>query len=134
MAVSAEAIYEAAPFARTLGVRFDALSASQVRARLPWGKGLSTVGGGMHGGALMGLADVAAAVCASANGPEGTLPSTIESSSHFLRPVTGDHALAVARPIHVGGSSVVVEVDLLDEHEVLCVRVTQVVVIRVPKR
>ena len=134
MTVTAEAIYEAAPFARTLGVRFDALSASEVRARLQWSEELSTVGGGMHGGALMGLADVAAAVCASANGPQGALPSTIESSSHFLRPVTGDHTLAVARPIHVGGSSVVVQVDVLDEHEVLCVRVTQVVLIRVPKR
>ncbi len=74
MTVTAEEIYAVAPFAETLGVRFAAINASEVRARLDYVSALSTLGGGLHGGALMGLADGAAAVCAAVNGPEGTLP------------------------------------------------------------
>jgi uncharacterized protein (TIGR00369 family) len=133
MPLTADAIYQAAPFARTLGIHFDAMEAEEVRARLPYSAAVSTVGGGMHGGALMSLADVASAVCASVNGPAGALPSTAESSTHFMKPVVGRHAVAVARPLHRSGSSVVVQVDVLDEQDSLCARVTQVVVVRVPK-
>ncbi|MGW6738984.1 PaaI family thioesterase [Streptomyces sp. NPDC055013] len=132
MTVTAEEIYAVAPFTETLGVRFAAIDAPEVRARLDYASALSTLGGGLHGGALMGLADVAAAVCAAVNGPEGTLPATMQSSTLFLRPVRGAGAFATARPLHVGRNTVTVEVDINDEQDVLCARITQVVAIRTP--
>jgi uncharacterized protein (TIGR00369 family) len=123
--LEAEDVYALAPYAKTLGVVFEEISEAGVRARLAHDRSLSTVGGGLHGGALMGLADVCAAVCAALNGPVGAAPATVESSTHFLRPArTG--VVATARPLRVGRNSVV-EVDIHDEEGELCARVTQVV-------
>lgn len=132
MSVTESDIYALAPFADTLGVRFGRLDAGLVEAHLAYVPELSTAGGGMHGGALMGLADVAGAVCAALNGGEGPVPvpATMESSTHFLRPMRGTAASATSRPLHVGRSTVTVEVDIRDDREQLCARVTQLVALK----
>ena len=72
-------------------------SREEVRARLAWREELCTAGGLMHGGALMGLADCAAGVCAFLNLPEGAAgTATIQSSTSFLRPVREGYVEAVA--------------------------------------
>ncbi|MFF0092052.1 PaaI family thioesterase [Streptomyces canus] len=129
--LEAEDVYALAPYAKTLGVVFEEISEAGVRARLVHDLSLSTVGGGLHGGALMGLADVCAAVCAALNGPAGAAPATVESSTHFLRPACTS-VVATARPLRVGRNSVV-EVDIHDDEGELCVRVTQVVTTVKPK-
>ncbi|WP_433920065.1 PaaI family thioesterase [Streptomyces canus] len=129
--LEAEDVYALAPYAKTLGVVFEEISEAGVRARLVHDLSLSTVGGGLHGGALMGLADVCAAVCAALNGPAGAAPATVESSTHFLRPARTS-VVATARPLRVGRNSVV-EVDLHDDEGELCARVTQVVTTVKPK-
>jgi 1,4-dihydroxy-2-naphthoyl-CoA hydrolase len=129
--LEAEDVYALAPYAKTLGVVFEEISEAGVRARLVHDLSLSTVGGGLHGGALMGLADVCAAVCAALNGPAGAAPATVESSTHFLRPARTS-VVATARPLRVGRNSVV-EVDIHDDEGELCVRVTQVVTTVKPK-
>jgi acyl-coenzyme A thioesterase PaaI-like protein len=53
-------VYALAPYAKTLGVVFDDMTAAGVRATLAHDPSLSTVGGGLLGGALTGLADVSA--------------------------------------------------------------------------
>ena len=129
--LEAEDVYALAPYAKTLGVEFEEISEAGVRARLVHDLSLSTVGGGLHGGALMGLADVCAAVCAALNGPAGAAPATVESSTHFLRPARTS-VVATARPLRVGRNSVV-EVDIHDDEGELCARVTQVVTTVKPK-
>jgi uncharacterized protein (TIGR00369 family) len=129
--LEAEDVYALAPYAKTLGVVFEEISEAGVRARLVHDLSLSTVGGGLHGGALMGLADVCAAVCAALNGPAGAAPATVESSTHFLRPARTS-VVATARPLRVGRNSVV-EVDIHDDEGELCARVTQVVTTVKPK-
>lgn len=129
MTFTAEDVYKLAPYARTLGVHIDQLDPVEVAMRLDWLDELSTLGGALHGGALMGLADVAGAVCAGLNGPIGSLPATMESSTHFLRPVRGG-AFATSRPLRTGKSSASVEIDIRDEAGRLCVRVTQLVALR----
>ncbi|KAA0921484.1 PaaI family thioesterase [Streptomyces apricus] len=124
-ALSADEVYALAPYAKTLGVVFDEIAATGVRATLAHDLSLSTVGGGLHGGALMGLADVCAAVCAALNGPAGAGPATVESTTHFLRPARTD-VVATARPLRVGRNTVV-EVDIHGTGGELCARVTQVV-------
>ncbi|MFF7794636.1 hotdog fold thioesterase [Streptomyces sp. NPDC007991] len=125
LTLDAEEVYALAPYAKTLGVVFDEISAVSVRATLAHDHSLSTVGGGLHGGALMGLADVCAAVCAALNGPTGAAPATVESSTYFLRPAHTD-VVATAVPLRVGRNTVV-EVDVHDAGGELCARVTQVV-------
>ncbi|MFC8244510.1 PaaI family thioesterase [Streptomyces chartreusis] len=130
MVVTEQDIYTLAPFARTLGIRFGSLEADAVAARLAYTPERSTLGAAMHGGALMGLADVAGAVCAALNGTGDSVPATMESSTHFLRPVHGTGAFAISRPLHVGRSTVAVEIDIRDDKDRLCVRVTQLVALR----
>jgi 1,4-dihydroxy-2-naphthoyl-CoA hydrolase len=123
--IDQEAVHAATPFARTLDIAFPALAPAEVRAVMPWVHERSTIGGGTHGGALMALADVAATVCAWLNVPEGSGTVTTQSSSSFLRPLTGE-ATAHARPLRAGRSVVAVDVDVLDDRGRLCVRVHQI--------
>lgn len=132
MTITPEDVYALAPYAKTLGVTFEDMSAAELRTRLPFTHPLSTTGGSLHGGALLGLADVSAAVCAVLNAAPGTLPATADSTARFLRPVHGD-ATAVSRPVQVTGSRVIVEVQVLDPAGELCVMVTQAVALRAPR-
>ncbi|MGX1855408.1 PaaI family thioesterase [Streptomyces sp. NPDC055299] len=130
MTITEQDVYTLAPFARTLGIRFGSLQADAVIAQLAYTPEQSTIGAAMHGGALMGLADVAGAVCAALNGTGDTVPATMESSTHFLRPVHGTGAFAISRPLHVGRSMATVEIDIRDDKDRLCARVTQLVALR----
>jgi 1,4-dihydroxy-2-naphthoyl-CoA hydrolase len=121
-----EAMYQAIPFAKTLGIQVLANRPDEVRCRLAWSDGLSGAGVGLHGGAIMGLADSSAGVCAFLNLPEGAVgTTTIESKTNFLRAVRSGHVEAVSRPLHAGRSVVVVETDVIDAEGHLVARVTQ---------
>jgi len=102
------------PFAQELGIELVDARAEEVRARLEWSPRLCTAGGVLHGGVLMSLADTAGAMCAFLNLPPGGGTSTIESKTNFFRAVREGHVEAVARPLHVGRSTIVVQTDLLD--------------------
>lgn len=132
MPVTAEQVFALVPYARTLGVVFLEIEADHVVAELQLNDGLSTVGGGMHGGALMALADIAAAVLSSARA-DGALPATIESTTYFLNRVTGT-ATATATLLRVSRNNVVVEVNIRDDDGNLAVRVTQIVVVTTSSR
>ncbi|MFJ9098063.1 PaaI family thioesterase [Streptomyces sp. NPDC102405] len=131
VALEAAEVYALAPYAKTLGVEFEEIEAAGVRAGLAHELSLSTVGGGLHGGALMGLADVCAAVCAALNGPAGAAPATVESSTHFLRPARTS-VVATARRLRLGRNTV--KWDRRSRRGGRTVRpVTQVVTAVVPK-
>jgi 1,4-dihydroxy-2-naphthoyl-CoA hydrolase len=102
------------PFAQELGVQVGAATKDEVRGRLDWRPELCTTGGALHGGALMALADSIGAICAFLNLPEGANTATIESKTNFFRGVRDRHVDAVARPLHVGRTSIVVQTDLAD--------------------
>jgi uncharacterized protein (TIGR00369 family) len=102
------------PFARLAGIEISAASRDEVRGRMPWREDLCTLGGILHGGALMTLADSVGAACAFLNLPEGARTATIESKTNFLRAVRSGHVEAVATPVHVGRSSIVVQTDVRD--------------------
>jgi uncharacterized protein (TIGR00369 family) len=122
----AEFWYQAMPFAKTLAVEPLVSEKEEVRARLPWAAELCTAGGVLHGGAIMGLADSAAGTCAFLNLPNGAVgTATIDSSTHFLRAVRDGWVEAVARPLRVGRSVVVIETDVRDDSGELVARVVQ---------
>lgn len=129
MSITEADVYQLAPYAKTLGVRLPRMDADGVVGTLEQSRALSTVNGGLHGGALMGLADVTAAVCAVLNAAPGALPATISSNTSFLRPARGDVS-ARATAVHRGGSMVTVQVDVTDASGALCARVIQTVATR----
>jgi uncharacterized protein (TIGR00369 family) len=102
------------PFAQELGVQVADATRDEVRGRLDWRPELCTAGGLLHGGALMALADSVGAICAFLNLPEGANTATIESKTNFFRGVRGGHVDALAKPLHVGRTSIVVQTDLSD--------------------
>jgi len=117
---------ESMPFCGAIGVEFTAVAADECRAVLPWSPERCTIGGAMHGGAIMALADGVGAVVAFLNLPEGGVgTTTVSSSSNFLRGVRDGHVEAISRPLHAGRSTIVVETERVDARGKRVAKVTQ---------
>jgi len=116
---------DAVPFARALGIELTAAAADEVRGRLAWAPDRCTAGGVLHGGALMSFADTLGAVCAFLNLPAGASTGTIESKTNFLRPVREGEVEGVARPVHVGRTTIVVQTEARDPTGTLVSLTTQ---------
>jgi uncharacterized protein (TIGR00369 family) len=114
------------PFAATLGLREVQATAESVAASLAWDQSLCTGSGILHGGALMGLADAVGGYCAYLNLPTPQhFTATIESKTNFLRPVRSGTVRAIARPLHVGRTTIVVDTEVRDDEQRLVARTTQ---------
>jgi uncharacterized protein (TIGR00369 family) len=120
-----DALLAAMPFAQTSGVQLTAASADEARGRLDWSPERCTVGGTLHGGALMLLADTVGAVCAVLGLPEGAGTATLSSSTNLLRAVRDGYVEAVARPLHRGRTTVVVVTEVRDAEGRLVSSTTQ---------
>lgn len=119
-------IQEAMPFCASLGVRAENYTAEQVALALDWAPGLCTTNGILHGGVVMALADSAGGACALLNLPEGSSgTATIESKTNFLGVVRSGTVTATATPLHVGGTTIVVETSVRDASGRLIAKVTQ---------
>ena len=113
------------PFTAGIGVVLDAAEPDEVRGRLVWAPELCTTGGLMHGGALMALADSLGGICAFLNLPSGARTATTSSATVFTRAVRDGEVTAVARPLHVGRTVIVVQTDLHDRAGRRVAQVTQ---------
>ena len=120
-----EALVASMPHAAALGVSLESATADEVVGGLDWAPERCTVGGAIHGGALMTLADSLGAVCAFLGLPEGATTATTSSTTHFLRAVREGRVTATARPVHRGRSQVVVRTELTDDRGRLVATVTQ---------
>ena len=121
-----ETVRAAMPYAATLGIELLAASGDEVTGRIAWEERLTTAGGLLHGGALMGLVDAVGAYCAYLNLPEGaTATATIESKTNFFAAVRAGTVEARSRPLHRGSRTIVVETDLFDDAGKHVARVTQ---------
>ena len=121
------------PFCALLGATTVTSTPAQVRLRLDWSPQRCTAGGVLHGGALMGLADAAGGLCAHLKLPAGNgtyATATISSATNFLRPVRDGYVDAVARPLQVGRTVIVVDTELVDAAGRLVARVTQTQTVR----
>src|SRR5919197_661711 len=74
----------AATLAETLGIRFVEASKDRVLAELTHRAPLTTVGGALHGGTLMALADTVGAAATFLNLPPGASTTTLESKTNFF--------------------------------------------------
>lgn len=118
-------VVSAMPFAAMLGIVLETANAEEVAGRLEWDANRCTVGGTLHGGALMAFADSLGGICAFLNLPPGAGTSTIESKTNFFRGVRSGEVRGICRPLHVGRSTIVVQTDLFDGEQRRVAQVTQ---------
>src|SRR5688500_17043446 len=113
MNASTKLVQDSMPLCATLGITAADSSPEQVVLELAWHASLCTIGGALHGGVLMALADSAGATCAFLNLPaDAVSTSTIESKTNFLGAATEGTVVATSRPLHVGSTTIVVETEL----------------------
>jgi 1,4-dihydroxy-2-naphthoyl-CoA hydrolase len=122
---SLAALVAAMPFAASLGIELDAAAREQVRGRMSWDASRCTVGGVLHGGALITFADSLGAICAFLNLPAGAGTATIESKTNLFRAVRAGTVHGTCRPLHAGRSTIVVQTDLYDDGGRRVAQVTQ---------
>jgi uncharacterized protein (TIGR00369 family) len=97
-----------------LGIRFVEASPDRVVAELLVRDALTTVGGAVHGGTLMALADTVGAVATVLNLPPGATTATLESKTNFLAAGRGGTVRAEATCLHRGRRTMVWQTRVTD--------------------
>ena len=90
-----------------LGIRFIEVTPDRVVAELDYRDELTTVGGSLHGGTLMALADTMGAVATVLNLPAGASTTTLESKTNFFAAGRSGTVRAEATALHRGKRTMV---------------------------
>lgn len=113
-------------FPGLLGMELIELEPDRVVARLEVRAELCTVGGILHGGAAMALADTLGAVATFINLPKGARTTTIESKTNFFAAAPVETIVtAECTPFHKGKSTMVWQTKITNEAGKLSAVVTQ---------
>lgn len=97
-----------------LGVRYVEASPERIVAELTIRDDLRTVGGALHGGTLMALADTVGATAAFVNLPPGASTTTLESKTNFFAAGREGTVRAEATPLHRGRTTMVWQTRVTD--------------------
>lgn len=104
--------FQTSAFSQTLGCRFLGMADGEARVSLDMQPHLHNRGNQMHGGAIFTLVDIAMGLaCSSAHGFEQR-SVTLECKINYLRGVSEGEVLCVARVLHAGRRTLVVEADV----------------------
>ncbi len=101
--------------AELLGIRYVEASRDRVVAELAIRDELRTVGGSLHGGALMALADTVGATATFLNLPPGAGTTTLESKTNFFAAGRQGIVRAESVPLHRGKRTMVWQTRMTDE-------------------
>lgn len=118
-------IRDSMPLAALLGFEGVESGPDAVVLQGRWALEHCTVGGVLHGGYLMTLADCAAATLAFLNLPPGARTATIEGKTNFLAAVREGAVTARAEIVHKGRATIVLQVDISDDDGRLVTRTLQ---------
>ena len=114
------------PFAHLLGARIVKATRDKVTAELFVREELTNRNGGLHGGAVMAVADNLGGTAAFLNLPEGAGTTTIESKTNFFAAVAlGDTIVAECTPLHRGRTTMVWQTRITRSDGKLAAIVTQ---------
>jgi 1,4-dihydroxy-2-naphthoyl-CoA hydrolase len=97
-----------------LGIRWVEATPDRLVAELTIRDDLRTVGGRLHGGALMALADTVGATATFVNLPPGHVTTTLESKTNFFAGGTDGVVRAEAIPLHRGRRTMVWQTRVTD--------------------
>ena len=114
------------PFAVHAGVTVESADRDAVVGHLEWSEERTTLGGGMHGGALMTLADSLGAIAAFLHLPEGAGTSTISSNTTLVRGLREGRATGTSTVVSAGRRFITVRTDVTDAEGRLLATTTQV--------
>ena len=115
--VSRESLQQAladlfAPWVQALGLQVESFGPGEATLRLPQSDQLSRVGGMLCGQAMMAAADTAMVLALISHFGTFRPCSTVQLSSTFLKPLSGQDALVTARVLRAGKSMAFGEIDL----------------------
>jgi 1,4-dihydroxy-2-naphthoyl-CoA hydrolase len=100
--------------AEFLGIRFVEAQPDRVVAEIQVRDELTTVGGAVHGGTLMALADTVGAAATVLNLPAGATTTTLESKTNFLAAGRSGIVRAEATCLHRGRRTMVWQTRVTD--------------------
>ena len=101
-----------APWVQALGLKVESIDDDGVCLRLPQNEQLSRVGGMLCGQAMMAAADTAMVLALIRHFGEFRPCTTVQLNTSFLKPLSGQDALIVARVLRAGKSLAFGEIDL----------------------
>ena len=105
-----------------LGIEFLEVGDDFLRARLPVDARTKQPYGIFHGGVSMVLAETLGSCGAAYSAPEGHRPVGLDINANHLRAVTKGWVTGIARPVHIGRSTQVWQIELTnDEGQLTCV-------------
>ena len=112
------------PLNKALGVRLEERSPGFARISVePSAVTRGGVGGGLHGGVLAALVDIATLAALVTEHREGQEPAgTADLNISYLRPAVGGRIAAEATVVKHGSQLAMIEVSMLDEQERLCAK------------
>src|SRR5262252_3011461 len=98
-----------------LGMQFVEVTKDRVVATLTIVDQLRTVGGSLHGGTLMALADTVGATATVLNLPAGATTTTLESKTNFFAAGRAGVVRAETTPLHRGKRTMVWQTRVTDQ-------------------
>ena len=101
-----------APWVQALNLHVEDFGPGEATLRLPQSGQLSRVGGMLCGQAMMAAADTAMVLALISHFGHFRPCSTVQLSSTFLKPLSGQDALVTARVLRAGKSMAFGEIDL----------------------
>jgi 1,4-dihydroxy-2-naphthoyl-CoA hydrolase len=117
-----------------LGIELVDVTTDKVVARLAVRPDLCTVGGVLHGGAIMAFADTLGALGTVVNMPQGSSTATIESKTNFISGApAGSVVTGEATPIHKGRTTQVWQTRISGADGRLVALVTQTQIVKPPR-
>lgn len=99
----------------TLGIELQVVEKERVVATMPVDHRTRQPFGLLHGGASVLLAETVASIGGQMNAPEGMAAVGMEINANHLRSKRDGTVTATATPIHVGRSSSVWSIEIVDE-------------------
>jgi 1,4-dihydroxy-2-naphthoyl-CoA hydrolase len=122
------------PFAKLMGIKLIEVSRDRVVAEIVVREELTNRNGGLHGGAVMGIADNMGGTATFVNMPAGTGTTTIESKTNFFAAVpAGDTIRAECTPLHRGRTTMVWQTRIIRGDGRLAAIVVQTQLITTPR-
>lgn len=98
-----------------MGIEITAIGDDFVQGRMPVDERTKQPFGLLHGGASVLLAETLGSLGAYYASPPGAHAVGLDINANHLRPVTGGWVTGTARPVHIGKSSHVWQIDIVND-------------------